>query len=443
MKKFLLICTALACTMTLQAADNTPAELKAKSEKRMEAARKGPRHATGSEKWLPGTIATYFWNYDEQDWNLYETEKRTYFANGLLETQESSSNKTTYTYNERGLESSVTYSFFDGEKYVNSSKSEYGYDSRIDVETEYKSFFWDEEENKWSLNGDDKNVITRNEAGNITKVEQYSSYSGEMTLGEVSEIKYGSDGKATEITNTDTDDNEIELQLKDIVWQNTNGQIFITDYNDLDAEDYFEGANRIKSATATVYDSFKEPVYITAEYPDNKGSYKVQLTYNGKLIYSMDYTVLDSYGSYSSEEYEVDFDYNEETGALTEDGESRYKEAATYDAYGIMTSYMSSSVSDDYSYTREEKNEVTYDSTYGYPTEVISMWLNEEGVWEHNSRKVYSDYKDFSSVAAIESADDAPVQYFNLNGMPVDGNKLAPGIYIRRQGNKATKLIVR
>lgn len=37
---------------------------------------------------------------------------------------------------------------------------------------------------------------------------------------------------------------------------------------------------------------------------------------------------------------------------------------------------------------------------------------------------------------------DAPVEYFNLQGMRMQG-KLVPGIYIRRQGSEVTKVLVR
>jgi len=38
---------------------------------------------------------------------------------------------------------------------------------------------------------------------------------------------------------------------------------------------------------------------------------------------------------------------------------------------------------------------------------------------------------------------DAPVYYFNLNGQRVNADNLTPGIYIRRQGSKATKVYIR
>ncbi len=39
--------------------------------------------------------------------------------------------------------------------------------------------------------------------------------------------------------------------------------------------------------------------------------------------------------------------------------------------------------------------------------------------------------------------EEAPAQYFNLNGVEVNAENLTPGIYVRRQGNTATKVVVR
>lgn len=37
----------------------------------------------------------------------------------------------------------------------------------------------------------------------------------------------------------------------------------------------------------------------------------------------------------------------------------------------------------------------------------------------------------------------APVRYFNLQGLPVPANSLTPGIYIRVQGNRSDKVVIR
>jgi hypothetical protein len=47
------------------------------------------------------------------------------------------------------------------------------------------------------------------------------------------------------------------------------------------------------------------------------------------------------------------------------------------------------------------------------------------------------------TVTVAEDNTDAPVQYFNLNGIRVNGDNLTPGLYIRRQGTKASKVIIR
>lgn len=46
-------------------------------------------------------------------------------------------------------------------------------------------------------------------------------------------------------------------------------------------------------------------------------------------------------------------------------------------------------------------------------------------------------------VADIEVADDAAAEYFNLQGVCVDAEALAPGLYIVRRGNNATKVLVK
>lgn len=46
-----------------------------------------------------------------------------------------------------------------------------------------------------------------------------------------------------------------------------------------------------------------------------------------------------------------------------------------------------------------------------------------------------------SGVAGIEADENAPVEFFNMQGVKVSGDE--PGLYIRRQGSKATKVVVK
>ena len=50
---------------------------------------------------------------------------------------------------------------------------------------------------------------------------------------------------------------------------------------------------------------------------------------------------------------------------------------------------------------------------------------------------------DTTGVENIAVEENAPVEYFNLQGMKVNSNNLKAGIYVVRQGNKATKVLVK
>ncbi len=43
----------------------------------------------------------------------------------------------------------------------------------------------------------------------------------------------------------------------------------------------------------------------------------------------------------------------------------------------------------------------------------------------------------------VDSSNDEPVRWYNLQGVSVNGDKLAPGVYLRRQGSSATKVLVK
>lgn len=51
-------------------------------------------------------------------------------------------------------------------------------------------------------------------------------------------------------------------------------------------------------------------------------------------------------------------------------------------------------------------------------------------------------FEGISGIADVELDANAPVEFYNLQGVRVQGD-LAPGLYIRRQGNNATKILVK
>ncbi len=53
---------------------------------------------------------------------------------------------------------------------------------------------------------------------------------------------------------------------------------------------------------------------------------------------------------------------------------------------------------------------------------------------------------EIANVVGVENIYDdnnAPIEYFNLQGVSVDADNLTPGVYVRRQGTKATKVVIR
>jgi hypothetical protein len=48
-----------------------------------------------------------------------------------------------------------------------------------------------------------------------------------------------------------------------------------------------------------------------------------------------------------------------------------------------------------------------------------------------------------SGVEDVEIEAVAPIEYYNLYGVKLDANNLTPGIYITRQGNKTSKILIK
>ncbi len=52
-------------------------------------------------------------------------------------------------------------------------------------------------------------------------------------------------------------------------------------------------------------------------------------------------------------------------------------------------------------------------------------------------------YGGQGGVNDITVDNNAPVEYYNLQGIRMNGDDLTPGLYIRRQGNTVNKVVVR
>ena len=75
-----------------------------------------------------------------------------------------------------------------------------------------------------------------------------------------------------------------------------------------------------------------------------------------------------------------------------------------------------------------------------------SEWLKGFALPGHSNFVTKAPLSESIATSLSEvSADDvnAPVEYFNLQGIRVSGDNLTPGIYIRRQGKIAEKIVVK
>lgn len=432
---------AMAATLPAEAAQPAPKKL-AKLIKKNAKKRAGEKAI-----WCAETHVLSVW--DGEDWEESEKYEFRYDSDGrvLQETVralipgEESATRTTNTYNENGeLAVRISEVAEDGTEFENSEKLERKYDERLtSVIVDNAAYMWNE--GSWMLRGNNyRRYITRNADGNITRVVVAVLYDGEYDPTQMLDIEYGEDKKASKIVSSFlTTDDGLEFYwaedgvYSDIVWERTDGQIYDTDY-------LIGGANAIKSCK--VIDEDGDEQTVTVEYLDALGSYKAvtDAVFDGEAAHSeVVVTVFDEYGSNQMVYNDV---YGEGEEAETEYGIERYM----YDAYDLETeAYIAGGMDEETAEVYQwSKADVTYDANEGYPLEYTLAEYDYETEEMFNAlRIVYSDYVDAAGVADI-AADDAsaPVELYNLQGIRVNGDA-APGIYIRRQGSKTAKVIIK
>lgn len=63
--------------------------------------------------------------------------------------------------------------------------------------------------------------------------------------------------------------------------------------------------------------------------------------------------------------------------------------------------------------------------------------------WILFNKIVGVDFAEIDEIGTDVTDEDAPVEYFNLSGVKVNGDNLSKGIYLRRQGSTVTKIAVK
>lgn len=473
MKKATLITIAAAVMLTAPISEASPSRKvlekarKNRSEQVIKAfaptknssnKRKAPLRAASEANWLPTAQILSEW-YDGA-WEQTAEITTVYTPEGLtaLETYKDSdgfamreNNK--YNENGRNIEQFIEVSN-DGEEFENSTLARRSYDPRItSLIVKNESYIWMAGE--WQKGSNDYiRTVTRNADGNVTEVVVSTFFNGNYSPMEKLHVIYGDDGKATTIKNeilsynwsSDTYYWEDGEEYSNIVWAETDGQ-----FGEMGS--FCTGTNRFLSAT---YTSEGEVIGdMTVKYTDN--GYTASIEQDGMLFVETASTP-DSFGSFSFTSTISFHDDDEDIDVKLIRGER-----ATYDTWGHELEYYASEITDLGLLGSEEDiiewnigtvnmaEGKPYPSSYCRETFVVSDEDDEDlyarsaetpaGEWENIYMVEYTQWSNLSGISDITAEDtDAPAEYFNLQGIRVTNP--ANGLYIRRQGRKAEKVVL-
>ena len=419
----------------------------------------GPAVAADSNArfFKPQTVSFQYYMPYTSTWGDMNVEKYTYNADGSVATMEETGQKTVYTYNADGkLAKEEVINVYNGSEKPVSTKV-YEYDSVVrDFVVSETEYFYQGHAEPLYINGNGTE-ITRDSAGNITKVRDYTVSNGNKTYDdEQMTVAYGSDGKASTVTFEKlTSKNgqtvtEIEEQWSDIVWESTDGQILSMEFDDKDADMYFS-SNRVASANVAS-ESWPQTAAFTATYDGD--SYHSIVMMGSDRILEITFDCVEKFAprddfdecySYEADTYEVEFD--NDNGQFYIESRVSKKEKNVADAFGICLlneqTVTYHKQSGDTTETETEKTEVTYDQESGLPIQA-AKW--EKGDTDKDFIPVsiyfFSDYVnvDPAGVTALQpDGTDASVEYYDLNGVRV--SEPADGIFIRRSGNHTEKVL--
>ncbi|MCM1310273.1 MAG: hypothetical protein NC301_04495 [Bacteroides sp.] len=273
--------------------------------------------------------------------------------------------------------------------------------------------------------------LTRDDNGNITLAEIAVYYDGIYDPTRRLTLKYGDDGKPTEITFQELmhDGNafiwSFGERYTNLMWEKCNGQIW-------DVADLFSGDNRLASGHfrndngSKSYDDYD----FTATYADNTSTVVMTGLFHGfenmkNTIISTETTTEDGRVSYIQRRtYE---DLNGEYAV------EHYLNTNIFDAWGIETEISEYYWENDDEANKEQieynYSDVVYDPTYGFPLE-YTTYVEGQAV----TRVVLSDYVDCvtgqAGIKQITPNSSLPTpNYYDLLGRRVSNP--GSGLYIK------------
>lgn len=87
-------------------------------------------------------------------------------------------------------------------------------------------------------------------------------------------------------------------------------------------------------------------------------------------------------------------------------------------------------------------NVLTFDTAAGHEVKSVTITNPASGGATIGLKTMTVTFSTVNAITDVEIDENAPVEYYNLQGVRING-ELTPGLYIRRQGNAATKVIVK
>lgn len=422
--------------------------------------------AAAQSIWKPAHEDFYF--YEEGEWTLYAGTDLTYDKKGnlLSETinEDGDLTRNSYVYNDNNFVTSkvVEYGTEDEpDAWTQSEKTTYTYDGILaNVQTSKMEYIWDDVQNDWAEGNkqSQKRTITRDAQGRVTSVERtaYFSYTDSWGVTMRTDITYDEvSGQASSIAirHMEGYDNYNQILLgdpeilKDIEWENTDGQIICEDFAEL-----LYGNNRIKKANIYEVNGEEEILVSSVEvqYTAGKGDYVYTETFAdepGKVVNT--YNETDAYGSYTLREDEY-FD---------EEGEEYFSDLTKFsvDALGniVLDELYSDEGTGEYELQYGQRATCSYDDETGALLERVveeftQGWDEETeeplpGAYSFFEKYVYSDISDVTvtSIKSTAGNANAPTAVYNLQGVSTgtSTDNLPAGIYIVKKGNEVYKMI--
>jgi len=458
MKNFTYFCLSALFAYPLMAnAQSVPSQssfikMLAKSQPKMKKAT--AKGASENAIWKATHEKSYGYEYEEDPsagaWVDYGDYYLTYDNKGNILTEtytsDGESERVTYQYDANGMKiSSLSETIAEDGTATPSEKLTIAYDSIVTNKIiKNEQLMWNDGE--WVAMGNNyTRTITRDENGNVTSEVIAVLYQGVYDPTRRTTITY-KDGKAErylleELVSADDGGFEWEFSvgLKDMVWENTNGQVLG------ELNDFFEGDNRLKSASEyNIQAEGEEYTFatITVEYKDN-GGYKLTESNQGiNTIVEKTYT--DDNGSY---EYSQVYYYGK---VKPENIMDNYKVVETFDAKGNETFYGEYQTIDNPqkpTLASASKVEYTYDETTGAWTEMVQSDYDMETEQYIFGIKVvadeFVDVTKIDGIKAVHNSLNANAAVYNLQGVRVGDslNNLPTGLYIQKIGNKTVKVV--